>query len=219
MSEIELLAFARGDGLRWAVAILVGGLLLRLAEILSLGRRIDLSPTRPGQGGAGWRTVVMRSLPRGVLARTGTVTYVLGYVFHLGFFITLLFALPHIRLFAHQFGVSWPGLPTPVVDAVALTTLLALVATLIHRLWHPVKRALSDPGDYIAWALTVLPVLTGYLAFHHLWLPYTTLLALHLLSAEALLAAIPFTRLAHAATFILARWYTGEALGHKGAAL
>lgn len=219
MNEADLLVFARGDGLRIAVAIFVFGMLLRLFEILALGRRADLSPARAGRSGAGWRIVFSRSLPRRVLARSSYATYLLGYVFHLGFFVTLFFYVPHIRLARHLFGLSWPGLPTAVVDAVALTTLLALLAALVHRLYHPVKRFLSGFGDYLAWTLTFLPVASGYLAFHHLLLPYTTLLALHILSVELLLVAMPFTKLAHAVTLFVARWHNGQILGHKGAVL
>jgi hypothetical protein len=36
--------------------------------------------------------------------------------------------------------------------------------------------------DWFTWAVTFLPVLTGWLTVQHLLLPYTTMLALHILS-------------------------------------
>ena len=70
----------------------------------------------------------------------------------------------------------------------------------------------------LAWALTFLPLLTGYLALHHLLLDYTWMLALHILSVEALMVLLPFTKLTHTVTVFFARWYNGEAFARKGVA-
>jgi nitrate reductase gamma subunit len=50
-------------------------------------------------------------------------------------------------------------------------------------------------------------------------MPYTTMLAVHILSVELLMVLLPFTKLFHAASTFVSRWYNGEILGHKGAAL
>jgi nitrate reductase gamma subunit len=219
MNEMELLNWARGPGLQIATAVLVGGVLLRLFEIFSLGRKPDLSPTRPGQGGGGWRTVFTRTFPRKVFLQDAYITYIGGYVFHLGLFITLFLFAPHIELFANQFGLHWPALPSTLIDAVALAAILALIVLLVHRIVHPVKRFLSTFADYLAWALTFAPLLSGYLAVHHLLLPYTTMLAVHILSVELLMVFLPFTKLFHVGSTFISRWYNGQILGHKGAAL
>jgi nitrate reductase gamma subunit len=97
-----------------------------------------------------------------------------------------------------------------------VVTLAAMLLMLAERINNPVKRFLSTFGDYTAWALTFLPVLTGYLATKHLLLPYTTMLALHILSAELLLIFLPFTKLIHAFTLWGSRWYNGDVNGRKG---
>lgn len=218
MSDMELLIWARGTGFQEALALLVFGMVVRAFEIFSLGRKADLSPARTDSPGSGWRTVLSRSLPQPSVFRRAPATHVLGYVFHFGLLITLAFFVPHIRLLHDLFGLSWPGLPTPLVDAVALITLAALLLVLANRLRDPVKRFLSGFEDYFTLALTFLPLLTGYLAFHHLLLPYTLMLALHILSAELLLVFMPFTKLAHFATLFAARWYNGDIAGRKGVA-
>jgi nitrate reductase gamma subunit len=146
------------------------------------------------------------------------VTYFGGYVFHIGLFITVFFYIPHIELLRALFGLSWPGLPTPVVDAVAVASLAALLAVLVSRVRDPVKRLISGFQDYFVWALTFLPLLSGYLAYHHLLFDYTWLLALHILSAEALLALLPYTKLFHAVSVFISRWYNGDIFGRKGVA-
>lgn len=218
MSDMELLIWARGTGLQWALAVFCFGVVLRFVELFSLGRKPDYSQARTNSPGSGWRTVLSRSLPQPSVWRRAPVTHILGYVFHIGLLICVAFFLPHIQLVRNTFGVSWPGLPTPLVDAVALITIVALLLVLIHRMRNPVKRFLSGFEDWFTLALTLLPMLSGYLAFHHQLLPYTLMLALHILSAELLLVFMPFTKLAHAGTLFVARWYNGDIAGRKGVA-
>lgn len=218
MSALELLTWARGPGLAIALAICAFGILLRLFEIFGLGRKADLSRAREHSPGSGWRTIFSRSLPPPGLLKRAPVTYIGGYVFHLGFAITLLFFVPHIELARSLVGIGWPGLPMPVVDISAVAAMLGLLAVLASRLSNPVKRFLSGFQDYLAWLLTFLPLATGYLAFHHLLIDYTLALALHILSVELLLVALPFTKLFHTVSVFVSRWYNGDIFGRKGVA-
>ena len=218
MSALELLTWARGPGLAIALAICAFGILLRLFESFSLGRKADLSRAREHSPGSGWRTIFSRSLPPPGLLKRAPVTYIGGYVFHLGFAITLLFFVPHIELARSLVGIGWPGLPMPVVDISAVAAMLGLLAVLASRLSNPVKRFLSGFQDYLAWLLTFLPLATGYLAFHHLLIDYTLALALHILSVELLLVALPFTKLFHTVSVFVSRWYNGDIFGRKGVA-
>jgi len=86
----------------------------------------------------------------------------------------------------------------------------------VHRLRDPVRRFLSRLEDYVAWMVTLAPVLTGYLAYHRLLLPYALMLAVHILTVELLLVVFPLTKLTHAFTLFAARWYNGYAFGRKG---
>jgi nitrate reductase gamma subunit len=121
-----------------------------------------------------------------------------------------------VILIRELIGFGWPGLPSPVISITTVMTLLALLALLINRLTHPVQRFLSTFQDYLVWTLTFLPVLTGYMAFHHMLLPYPLMLAMHILSVELLMIVFPFTKLMHTFTTFMARWYTGFNAGHKG---
>ncbi|MDD5295560.1 MAG: hypothetical protein PHU46_01500 [Rhodocyclaceae bacterium] len=218
MSANELLIWARGSGFNLALALLVVGLLLRGFEIFSLGRKTDLAPARARSPGSGWKTVFSRTLPPlGLVARSPT-TYLGGYVFHVSLFLVIFFYPPHIAFLHALTGATWPALATPVVDGIAAMGLAALVALLVSRIGNPVKRFLSGFADYLAWTLAFLPMLTGYLAYHHLTPDYSLTLGLHILSAELMLALLPFTRLFHAVSLIAARWYTGENFGRKGVA-
>ncbi len=143
---------------------------------------------------------------------------IVGWIWHIGFLVALLLFIPHIELIKSVLGVSWPGLPNPVVDAVSAVTIFALVATLVHRVTHPVKKHISTFEDYLIWAVTFLPLLTGYLAYHRLINPYPLALGLHILTVEIFLIVLPFTKLTHMFTAFIARWYNGAIFGRKGVA-
>jgi nitrate reductase gamma subunit len=220
MNSLDLLTFARGPALTAALVICIFGILLRLFEIYGLGRKTDLAPGRTDSPGSGWKTMLTRSIPPQGMIQRDPVTYIAGYVFHLGLLFALFFFAPHIELIRDTIGlgIGWPALPSPVINALTVASILALFVLLAHRLVNPVKKHISTPGDYLAWTLTLLPLLTGYLAYNHLFLEYTLMLAIHILSAEALLILLPFTKLFHTISVFISRWYNGDMFGRRGVA-
>lgn len=216
MTPLDLLTLVRGPILDGALIVFAAGTVIRLFEILSLGRKPDLSAPRPNSPGSGWSTVLTRSLPPADMVRREPVTYIAGYVFHLALLATIFFFAPHIELFGDLLGFTWPALPPAIVDALTVAAIAALIVLLLDRLNHPVKRLLSGSGDYLAWALTLLPLLTGYLAVNHLLLEYTVMLAIHIGSVALLLALLPFTKLFHTVSVFVSRWFNGQIFGRKG---
>ena len=150
-----------------------------------------------------------RSVPPPGMFKRSPISYVGGYVFHIGLLVVVVLFAPHIKLIQSLTGLSWPGLPSQFIDATAVVTLATMLLVLAERINKPVKRFLSTFGDYAAWALTFLPVLTGYLATKHLLLPYTLMLSLHILSVELLLVFLPFTKLIHVFTLFAVRMRAG----------
>jgi nitrate reductase gamma subunit len=216
ITSMDFLLWVRGPALEGALAIFVIGVLVRLLEILVLGRAHNYAVPRQGEMQPGLRTVVRRFVADPGTFRRAPFNVIVGYVWHIGFLVVVLLLVPHIELLGSALGFTWPGLPTPVVDSAAAVTLVALLAMLIHRLRHPVMRYISTAEDYLVWTVTFLPLLTGYLAYHRLVSPYALILGIHILSAELFLVVFPFTKLMHALTAFLARWYTGAAFGRKG---
>ena len=216
MNSIELLMWARGPGFDIALFIFVAGMLLRLLEVLSLGRKPDLAEGRGSALQGGLKTLWTRNFPRRSTFRNEPLRILNGYLLHIGLFVTVFLFVPHIALFESALGIGWPGLSSGVVNAIGAITVLSLVAALLLRILTPVVRFLSTYDDYLAWLVTFLPVFTGFLAFNHLLLPYTLMLALHILSVELLLVVAPFSKLTHMFSFALARWYQGSQAGHRG---
>ena len=216
MNDLQFLTWVRGPGLDIAVGIFLLGVLWRLVEIYSLGRKQDLSAPRHTSGASGLHTVFRRSLPPPGMLKRSPVSYIGGYIFHIGLAIVVFGFAPHILLIKNLTGLSWPGLPSQFIDLAAVVTMAAMVVVLVDRINKPVKRFLSTFEDWLTWTVTFLPVLTGWMAVQHLLLPYTTMLALHILSVEILLIVLPFTKLFHAFALFGSRWYNGRVNGHKG---
>jgi nitrate reductase gamma subunit len=216
MTETEFLLWVRGPALQVASIIFILGLAVRVVEILLLGRKADLAEARGSAVAGGLRTIVMRTFQDAGTWKRSTFTLIAGYVFHIGLFITILLYAPHILVIEEVLGVSWPALPTPVVDATAVITIIALIAVLIHRLLDPVIRFLSRFQDYLVWFVTILPLITGYAAFHRIGLSPPMLIAIHILSVELLMVVFPFTKLMHAITLFMSRYYNGAIAGYKG---
>ncbi len=216
MNEVDFLQWVKGPAFSIAMFVFVAGLVLRLFEILSLGRKVNYAVPKgdPMQGGL--REIFRRSVPDKATFQRSMLTIVAGYVFHIGLFVVIFLLAAHIALLKSVIGFGWPNLSTPVVDAFAVVTMLTLLAVLAHRLQHPVKRFLSTPTDYVVWAATFVPLLTGYMAYHHLLLSPQMMLGLHILSVEFLLVVFPFTKLTHTFTLFLSRWYNGASMGLRG---
>lgn len=216
MSEIEFVSWVRGPGFQLAVIIFVAGVIIRLLEILLLGRKANLAEARGSAMQGGFRTIVSRSIPDKGTFKKSSFKIVSGYIFHIGLLVTIFFYTPHILFFKDVLGFSWPALPSAVIDVLAMVSIITLFAVLFDRLRNPVTRFLTTPQDLLIWFVTIFPLITGYMAFHRTGLSAPSLLGLHILSVELLLIVFPFTKLMHAFTFIMARWYNGAVSGYKG---
>jgi len=214
---MTLLDFARGPAMQWSLIIFTVGVLWRLVGTLAVMRRKDLStPRRTDFMRGGLRTMLTRFVPEPDLGKRVRFQLYATYVWHIGLFITIFLFAPHILLFKEVLGISWPALPSTIIDATAVITIITLVAVLVHRLRDPVKRFLSTFDDYLGWFVTILPLVTGYIAFHRIGMPAPSLIAIHILSVELLMIVFPFTKLMHAFTLILARYYNGAISGYRG---
>ena len=218
MSEIEFLSWVRGPGFQIATIIFVAGVVIRILEILLLGRKTNLAEAKGSAMNGGLRTVVTRMIPDAGTFKRSTFTIVTGYIFHIGLFVTIFLYAPHILLLKSIIGFGWPSLPTQVVDALTVITIITLLAVLVHRFSNKVLRFLTNFEDLLVWFVTIAPLVTGYIAFHRIGMSAPTLLGIHILSVELLMVVFPFTKLMHTFTLFMARWYGGAISGYRGVA-
>ena len=215
---MELLEFARGPALTVAIYLLIAGTLWRILGIMLLARKPDFSEARKSGGlPAALKVVYTRSFTAPAFKKDTMYAKVVGYILHIGLFVTIFLFVPHILFFKGLFGFSWPGLPNNAIFFVGVVTVAAGIALLIRRLTSPVLRLLSNFDDYFSWFVTMAPLVTGLLISIRFGIRYETLLAIHILSVALLLAWLPFGKLAHTFLMFISRGTTGAILERRGA--
>lgn len=214
---MTLLDVARGPALEWSLIIFAAGTLWRLVGALLVRRAADLSEPRSRSTVAGGiRTVFTRMWPRKEFHSKTLFGTIAGYAMHIGLAVVVFLFTPHILFIDSLFGISWPGIPNGVVMFFGVITVAAMVALLIRRITTPLLKTISGADDYVSWVMTLLPVLTGMMAYAHIGGPYQTVLAIHILTVEAMLIWFPFGKLFHAVLWIPSRAQMGAAMQRRG---
>lgn len=214
---MTLLDFARGPGLQWSLIIFLVGVMWRLLGSLLLMIRKDLAkPRSDSRLKDGLSVIATRSLPAKSFEKRIRFQHYSGYAWHIGLFISVLFFAPHILFFESVIGVGWPNLPNGIILVTSAITLAILLALLIRRATNPVMRIISNADDYISMLVIILPLVTGTLAFAHIGARYEYMLAIHLLSVEAMFVWFPFGKLMHTALVLPSRFQAGAYYGRRG---
>jgi nitrate reductase gamma subunit len=131
---------------------------------------------------------------------------IMSGLFHFCLFGAPLFALGHNVLLRQSWGISFWSLPNALTDVMTMVVLAGVVFLLIRRTVVPRVRAVSSGSDYLLLLIVAAPYLTGFLAYHQM-APYRTIMTLHMLAGEAMLIAIPFTKLGHMIFFFFVRGF------------
>ena len=219
---MELLEFARGPALTFAITVFIAGTVFRIVSLILMWRTKDSSAgsirAKPAFIAA-LQEIVRRMWPQSAYKNRTMFMLINGFVFHIGLAIIVFFLAPHILFFQDLFGISWASLPNNVVYAISIVTMVSLIAALVMRYANPAQRIISTFDDWFSWLVTFLPVLTGIIATSHLGARYETLLGLHILSVALLLVWLPFGKLMHFFLVFVTRSQTGAHLSHRGAQL
>ena len=222
---MELLDFARGPALAFAVSVFSLGVAWRLFGLLRYRRAAGASQPRR-RGLAVLSSTLAHLWPRTTFARAVRASSVNAFAWHAALAVVVLGFAPHIAFVRHLAGVEWPAAPGWAFGVAVAVALFGLIFALMMRLASPVTRLLSSFDDYASWTVTILPFATGMAAIYlpldaqYPWQPdHPAAVAIHLLSAELLLAWLPFGKLAHFFLAFVSRAATASAFARKAAAL
>lgn len=197
-----------------AFVVCLVGLAVRVVVFVALLRRE--AAVVPENFRWGWAafSVLRYLLPVNTTNRANPLATAAGFVFHAALIGGALFLSAHVVLVEQAWGLTWPALPDLWSDALAALALAGLMVLAGRRLLDPKLRGLTEARDLWLLLLVALPPATGLAA--HLLLPgYEYWMVLHVVSADVLLAAIPFTKLSHALLFVLSRAVTGSDFGKR----
>ena len=211
MTFLELM-----EGPLWYVAATVFclGAVWRVIGLIRIGRKPDLSIPRASAAVGAVKSQFIHFVPRGSFYKTTYFHILAGYLFHLGLFVLLLFAAPHIVFIEDRIlGFGWEPLPRWAFIVAAEAAFAGLILLWFRRITDPVVRLITDRDDHISSWLTFIVMLTGCLALGE---SSDSLRAVHMLTVNIWLIYFPFSRLMHAVTFIFSRGYTGAIFGRRG---
>jgi nitrate reductase gamma subunit len=134
---------------------------------------------------------------------------IVSFVFHFCLFVAPIFALGHSLALYESWGISFFSIPDGLIDLLTIIFLLCAFFFLLRRIIIPRVQAISSPYDYILLFITAAPFLTGFFAYHQ-WFDYKTVITLHILAGQAMLIAMPFTKLGHMVFFFFIRILLGS---------
>lgn len=211
------LEFVEGPLWYFAVFVFVVGVVWRLIDVFRRGTQIDLAPSRMPPGAvklSALRTLVTRSWTVPGFTRGATFHLINGYLFHIGLFILLFWAKPHVEFIEERIlGFGWTPAPHWLFIVASNMAFAGLILLWLRRVMHPVMRKISTWDDHAGAILTFIVMFTGCMA---LLQSHDSLRAIHMLTVEILMIYFPFSRLMHAFTFAFSRTYTGAAMARKG---
>jgi len=211
----HLYEFLSGPVLWAAFIIFVLGLALRLAFLIGLSRERDRVVYNHANLGWGLRSVVHWLMPWGSVAmRQQPVFTFAAFIFHLTLLGVPLFLQGHNMLLEEAFGFSLWSLPEAWAEGLSWLFLASGIFLAVRRLVRPEVRILTAVWDYVLLLLTMLPFITGLMAYRQ-WGPYEMMMVLHVLSGEVLLVLIPFSKLGHMVLFFFTRAFIGFEMGAR----
>ncbi|WP_029459223.1 sulfate respiration complex protein HmcE [Solidesulfovibrio alcoholivorans] len=136
------------------------------------------------------------------------------FLLHVGLVLVPLFLFAHVMLVSERFGISWPTLPAGLADTLTVLAIAAGAFILLRRFALPEVRIITTAHDLWIMAISLAPLVTGFVAAHQGGEGSGWLLA-HILTGEIWLIAIPFTKLSHVVLFFCSRAQIGVDFGVK----
>lgn len=213
LTSIELYKFLKGPMVWLSFIVSIGGTVYKVASLISRSKKAKvIYPYMSVKYG-------LRSILHWIIPFASTNMrkrpWITGitFLFHTCLIFTPLFLYAHIMLFGQSWNARWWTLPETTADAMTLIVVLCVLVFILRRFIAPEVRFVTSASDFIILGIVAAPFVTGFLAFHQILFDYRLIVALHILFGEAMLMAIPFTRLSHSLYFWLTRAYTGSEFG------
>ena len=199
--------------LAWAAFIFLAVTAVwRLWSMSSLAKKKDASSVAYMSWKFGLRSIFAWLIPYGTLGwKANPVLTAVTYIFHITFVVLVIFVTPHQILLENAFGITYPTLPSNVAHILTLVVIACCCYFAYRRVTHPTVRFVTRANDWWSLGFVAAPFITAFLAAFSIGGELMPLL--HVLTAEALIIAIPFTRLAHILFALFTRAYTGSEFG------
>lgn len=213
--DISLYNFVRGPLVWIAFIVFIGGSIYKIRELLLLAKKEKV--VYPYMS----LNFTLRSLLHWFVPfasanwRRHPVITIVAFIFHIGIVFTPIFLLSHNILWRESWGITWWTIPEGLGDTMTILVIAGCIFFFLRRIFAPEVRFVTFSSDYLILAVTFLPFITGFLAYHQLLLSRETMVILHMIFGSAMLIAVPFTRIIHMLYFFLTRAYMGSDQGFR----
>lgn len=130
-----------------------------------------------------------------------------SFLMHIGLIGVPLLLIDHVAMWEALLGWDLPAMGPGLADFLTLFTIGCILVLLTSRTLVARQRVMSRPMDYAILVLILLPFTAGYMASHPTVnpLPWQAMMLIHVLTAEALFVAVPFSKLSHIVLFFFDR--------------
>jgi nitrate reductase gamma subunit len=163
--------------------------------------------------GYSFRSILRWLTPFGTLGwRANPGLTVATFLFHVSLLCLFLFTPGHAVMWDYNFGLGIWSLSETLADALTIAAILCCAYFFYRRIQIPAVRYVTTTHDWAVLVLVALPVVTGLLAKFQVG-DGLFMSLIHVLSGEAMLVAIPFTRLSHALIAPFTRAHMGSEFG------
>jgi nitrate reductase gamma subunit len=209
----ELYRLATGPFVWASFIIFIGGSLLRLIHLLILVHRKEKFIYTYISLKYGLRSILHWLTPFGTANwRLHPGLTIVTFTFHICLVLTPVFLLAHIVLWDEAWNISWWALPDGLAIFMTLVVIGGCIFFFIRRRVTPEVAYVTSTSDYMILLLTAAPFATGLIAYFQ-WFDVRLFTLLHVLAGEAMLIAVPFTRISHMLFAPLTRAYMGSEFG------
>ena len=209
----ELYRWATGPLVWAAFAIFIGGSLFRLAQLIRMVHRKERFIYSYMSLRFGLRSILHWLTPFGTANwRLHPWLTIVTFAFHICLVLTPLLLLAHVVLLDEAWNIRWWTLPDWLAVVMTLIVIGGCLFFFFRRRMTPEVAYVTSASDYAILCLAAAPFVTGLIAYYQ-WFDVRLFTLLHVLSGEAMLIAIPFTRIRHMLYAPLTRAYMGSEFG------
>lgn len=209
----ELYKLATGP-LAWAAFIIfIGGSLYRLIHLIALVQRKEKFVFTYMSLRFSLRSILHWLTPFGTVNwRLHPWLTIVTFAFHVCLLATPIFLLAHIALWDETWNLSWWALPDGLAIVMTLIVIGGCLFFFIRRRVTPEVAYVTSASDYLILGIVAAPFVTGLAAYFQ-WFDVRLFTLLHVLAGEAMLVAIPLTRISHMLYAPFTRAYMGSEFG------
>ena len=209
----ELSRWATGPLVWLAFIVFIGGSLFRLTRLLLLVHRKENFIYSYMSLKFSLRSILHWLTPFGTANwRLHPWLTIVTFSFHICLVLTPIFLLAHIVMWDEAWNISWWALPDGLAIVMTLVVIGGCIFFFIRRRVTPEVAYVTAASDYVILLLTAAPFVTGLIAYFQ-WFDVRFFTLLHVLAGEAMLVAVPFTRISHMLFAPLTRAYMGSEFG------